>query len=412
MRRTKRRFPLATLLAAMLGLTLLLAACGGEDEDLEAAPDETEEPEEAPSEDADTEEDAPDDEAPTDQPDKWVIGWINPLSGAAATFGELSRNAAEMKVEEINAAGGINGIPLEVVFEDNELSPEASIVAAERLIGQGVNVILSAGSSVIFALDPIGQQNDVLIANHAAQSPQLLPPGTSNTYNFIPTSASETERLAELVDQELGLSNVAIIEVDNDYGQDTADAFVETFEALGGNIVAREIHDVGASDMRTQLIQIANADPEAVVFVSNITEVGHAVDQAREVGIDAQFLGLTFSLSPDNFEIAGDAMEGMRGVAITFNPDESSLARDFTDEYEERFGGAPTIYAATTYDAIGILAQAIEETGTDDASVLAEYLVGLSGYQGVLGPTSMDDTRTVEIPLFEWVIEGGEAQPW
>lgn len=396
----------------MLGLALFAAACGGDDPGTDdPGTDATEtqatgSPAETPT-GAETGGEA----AACETPDEWVIGWINPLSGNAATFGELSRNATEMALEKINDDGGINGVPVRVQYEDNELAPEPSITAAQKLAGEGVNLIITAGSSVVFALDPIAQQEDLLIANHAAQSPKLIT-DAPRTYNFIPTSASEVERLAELAIDRLGVESVGVLHVDNDYGQDTTDAFVEAFEGLGGTITTREVHELGATDMRTQLIQIRGSEPDAVIFVSNVTEVGHGVAQAREVGIDSDLLGLTFALSPDNFAIAGEAMNGMHGVAITFRPDANPEAETFAQEYQSRYDGEPTIYAATAYDAIGILTDAIEATGCDTHEAVSEYLTSLEGYQGVLGDTSMGDDRTVDIPLFEYQIVDGEAVPW
>jgi branched-chain amino acid transport system substrate-binding protein len=339
-----------------------------------------------------------------------VIGWINPLSGSAATFGELSRDAIEIALEEINADGGVLGAPLRVEYQDNEFRTDQSVTAAEQLADNGVRIIITAGSAVVFALDPVAERRDLLLANVGAQSPQLVE--TTSTYSFIPMASAEVTRLAELATERLGVESVAIVNVDNDYGEDSADAFEAAFADVGGEIVAREIHDVGATDMRTQLIKIREAQPDAVLIASNVTEVGHVVRQARELGVEAELLGITFALSPDNFEIAGDAINGMHGVAVTFREDTNEQSMAFAEAYEEVAGTAPTIYAATSYDAMHILADAIEEVGSDAPTAVAEYLMALEDYEGVLGPTTFTEDRAVDIPIFEWEIVDGEIEPW
>jgi len=342
--------------------------------------------------------------------DEVVIGWINPLSGSAATFGELSRDAIEIALEEINADGGVLGAPLRVEYQDNEFRTDQSVTAAEQLADSGVRIIITAGSAVVFALDPVAERRDLLLANVGAQSPELVE--TASTYSFIPMSSAEVTRLAELATERLGAESVAIVNVDNDYGEDSADAFQAAFEELGGEVVAREIHDVGATDMRTQLIKVREAQPDAVLIASNVAEVGHVARQARELGIEAELLGITFALSPDNFEIAGDAMNGMHGVAVTFREDTSEQSAAFAEAYEAVAGTAPTVYAATSYDAVHILADAIEEVGSDDPAAVAEYLMALEDYPGVLGPTTFTEERAVDIPIFEWAIVDGEIEPW
>lgn len=399
-------------LRRVLGLlfvsALVLAGCGGDEP---AAPAAEETPDEAATTTSDATSDATTGAATGEAPEEWVVGWINPLSGNVATFGELSRNAAELALEAINADGGINGAPLRIVYEDNEYNPQQSITAMQKLAGEGIEFVITAGSSIVFALDPIAQQNDMLVANHGAQSPRLLTDAPA-TFNFIPTSAAEVQRLAELTVNRLGITDVAVLQVDNDYGQDTGDAFVAAFEAEGGQILAREAHEVGATDMRTQLLKLEAENPAAIVVISNVSEVGHAVQQARETGFEGELLGLTYSLSPDNFEIAGENMNGMHGVAVSFRPEGNPAAEQFVADYQEQYDGEPTIYAATTFDTVNILAQAIEETGTLDTAALSEFLLELEGFPGVMGETSFNEQRTVEVPLFEWQIVDGEAVSW
>lgn len=343
--------------------------------------------------------------------DAYVIGWINPLSGASAFFGEASRDAVLLALADINGNGGINGRELVVRFEDNELRPDASITAFQRLMADDPVTVLTAGSSVVIALAPLAEQNGIMLGNIGAQSPELISPKYPNVYNFIPTSAAEAERLAERMYHGEGIGTVSMIFVDNDYGIDTAAAFKEAYEQLGGQVLAQERHDLGTSDMRTQLIQINNAGADALVVASNVTEVGHAVAQAREVGITEPLYGFTYALSPDNFTIASDEMEGMRGVAVSFDGSEGAAGAEFAQRYEQEYGVFPTVFAAVAYDAVHIIATGLAEVG-DDPAALLEYVANVTGFDGVLGPTTMSPDRQSLFPLNEWEYRNGAVVSW
>ncbi|WP_460773695.1 ABC transporter substrate-binding protein [Microbacterium sp. GXF7504] len=342
--------------------------------------------------------------------EEYTVLWINPLSGASAAFGEASRGAVELALEDIAADGGIDGAELRVVYEDNELLPEASITAYQRGIADDPVAVMTAGSSVVLALHPLAEQDEIMIANVGAQSPALIAPDVPFVYNFIPTSAAEAERLAErLVDDE-GVEKVAVLATDNDYGKDTAAAFEAAFEAEGGTVAAHEIHDLGATDMRTQLTKIKAGDAEALVVVSNVGEVGYAVAQAKELGLDLPLYGFTYALSPDNFEIAGDAMNGLKGVAVSFLAD-NEIAASFAERYEEAYGTWPNVTAAVSYDTTMILADALRAVGADRAALI-DYVSKVSDYEGVLGTTKMTKERQSSFPLNEYVVENGEVTAW
>lgn len=340
----------------------------------------------------------------------YSILWINPLSGASASFGEASRGGVELALEDIAAAGGINDAELNLIFEDNELSPEASITAYQRGIGEDPVAVMTAGSSVVLALHPLAEQDEVLLANIGAQSPVLISPDLPFVYNFIPTSAAEAARLAERMVDEDDITSVAVLAVDSDYGKDTSAAFEEAFEAAGGEIAAHEIHPVGGTDMRTQLTKIKATDAEALVLVSNVGEVGHAAAQAAELGLDLPLYGFTYALSPDNFDIAGAAMEEMKGVAVSFLSS-NEAAESFAERYEAAYGVWPNVTAAVSYDATMILAEGLREVGNDRAALI-EYVAGVSGFEGVLGTTTMTAERQSDFPLNEFVIVDGEITTW
>lgn len=346
-----------------------------------------------------------------DQDEEYTILWINPASGSGAAFGEASRAGIELALEDIEAAGGINGGKLNVIFEDNELSPDATITAYQRRIGENPVAVMLAGSSTVLALYPFAEQDGIMIANNGAQTPQLISPDYPYVYNFIPTSAAEATRLAERMYADDGIRNVAVLATDNDYGKDTAAAFEEAFKAEGGAVAAHEIHAVGSTDMRTQLTKIRASGADALVIVANVGEVGHSVAQSSELALGLPVYGFTYALSPDNFAVAGDAMNGVKGVAVSFLGG-GDIATDFAKRFEDATGVFPNVTAAVSYDTTMILAEGLRQVGNDRAALM-DYVSKVKGHEGVLGTTSMMmPERQVIFPLNEFIVVDGEIETW
>lgn len=342
--------------------------------------------------------------------DEIGIGVTFPLSGIAASMGEFVQAAGELAAEEINESG-VHGAPLKIYYEDSQMDPKTGVTGLQKLIDvHKVSVVISGGSSVVMAQSPIASESEIILANIAAQSEMLREEGPW-VFSFIPTSNLEAEALANLVLEELKLEKVAVIQVDNDYGNDSTDAFIKSFENSGGTIVAREKYAQGATDMRTQLLKIKEAAPDAIIPFSQATEYGHAVKQIKELGIDAQILGTTYALSTENFDIAGDDMNGIVGTATRFDPESSELAKEFYDKFVDKHGQPPIVQAAIMYDTVNILSQVIEEVGYDATAIQAR-LLEVNDYAGVMGSISIDEDGMSSFPIQAFKIENGQISSY
>jgi len=183
-----------------------------------------------------------------------LIGSTLPLTGVGAFYGESARNGAALAVKHINAAGGINGTPLRVVFEDSKLEPKEAVTSLQKLIDvHKIRLVMTAGSPVVLAQTPISRERKVLLANLAATSPRLRREG-EYLINTHPLADTEAEALANMVAAEH--KEYAILHVESDYGLDFFDAVSKAMEKKGVKLVAREQHKVGAVDFRTNMIKL------------------------------------------------------------------------------------------------------------------------------------------------------------
>lgn len=335
-----------------------------------------------------------------------LIGSTLPLTGVGAFYGEFARNGAALAVKQINAAGGINGTPLRVVFEDSKLEPKEAVTSLQKLIDvHKVRLVMSAGSPVVLAQTPISRERKVLLLNLAATSPRLRREG-EYLMNTHPLADTEAEALAEMVAKEH--KEYAILHVESDYGVDFFDAISKAMEKKGVKLVAREQHKVGAVDFRTNLIKLKAANAPALISASNVTETGHVANQLREVGVKSQVYGPTFATSPNNLKIAPEAMNGWKGVRVMFDPNRNDKAKAFAEAYQKEYNTPANSFAAFNYETTQLLAQAIKAAGTEPEAV-RNYLLSAKNLSGVLGDLQFDADRSVKFELSRWTVKDGKV---
>lgn len=336
------------------------------------------------------------------------IGAVLSLTGGAASYGEMAKGGLDLGVAEINAAGGVNGRPLEILYEDNQLQPATAATAAQKLTGEGVKVIFTHGSSITAAITKVTEGQDVILPNIAAQSDVVT--AAEQVYSFIPTNSMELGHLADLA-KSRGAKTLAVIHSDDDYGKSASNAVIEAFEAGGGTVVANESHPPGTTDMRTQLIKIQAAAPDATAVLSNTGEIAHIVKQARELGLAGDVMGADSALSPSEFTTAGDAYNGFIGVAIRFDQEKNADAKAFAEKFEAEVGKPPNNYAAIAYEGIKLVAEGMKSAGGDDPQKIGAYLLTVKNVEGTLGTMSFLPNRVIEFPYYEWIIKDGAVTP-
>lgn len=334
----------------------------------------------------------------------WRLGAVLSLTGGAASYGAMARGGIDLAVQEINAAGGVDGRKINIQYEDNQLQPAKAATGAQRLANDGVRMIFTHGSSITLAIAPIADQKNILLANLAAQSSAVLE--SKSVYSFLPTNDMELGELASMAYNKLNLKTLAIIHSDDDYGKSASAATSKAFKELGGTVVATETHPVASTDMRTQLIKIRGTNPSALAVLSNTGEIGHIIKQAKELGITAQLLAADSALSPSEPKTAGDAFNGVKGIAIYFDAERNELAKKFSADFTAKYSMAPNNYAAIAYEATKIIADGIKETKSDDPAKLGPYLLKIKDREGTLGKTSFGENRVVQFPYYEWQWDG------
>ena len=340
--------------------------------------------------------------------DKVKFGAVLPLTGEIAEYGKRCKAGMDLAVGEINESGGVSGKKLEIVYEDDTGAPKVGVTAMQKLVDiDRVKVVIGAvASSVTLAIEPIATRNKVLLFSPASSSPKLT--GISRYFfRDWPSDVFEATALAEFAYNTLKLRKVAILYVNNDYGLGLRGEFERRFKELGGEVAAIDSHEQGATDFRTQLTKIKGSGPQAVYLAGYHREMAFATKQTRELGITAQILGDADYGVQELIEIAGQAAEGAIFSTPEYDPKGGSEpVKTFAKKFKEKYGKEPSVFEANGYDAVKILAKAVQ-TQNSDTERMSQYIASLSHYPGASGEISFGAKGEVEKPASIKIVKGG-----
>ncbi|EIC29622.1 ABC transporter substrate-binding protein [Methylomicrobium album] len=354
------------------------------------------------------------------------VGLIVELTGDMPAVGASSRNAAELAVGEINAAGGIavggKTYPVELVIEDNASKPDQSVAAANKLISQD-NVVAIIGPNASLGAIPaaeIAEFNKTLLITPWSTNPKTTldtSSGKPKSYVFRAcyTDPFEGRVLARFATEKLGAKKAAVFyDVASEAPKSQADLFRQTFAELGGQIVAFETYTTGDRDFSAQLTKIKSAGPDIVFLPAYYNDVGLIAQQARRAGIKQPLVGSDAWSSPELIKLAGGAVEGDYFANHYAADIATPAAKKFIDAYAGRYGNTPDDVAALTYDAMGLLSAALKKSPVLDRKAVRDAMAAVADYEGVTGiikfaPGSGDPVKSAVImqvkgDKFVWVM--------
>lgn len=376
-------------LAALAAMTAMaVAACGGSSEETTAAVTEAQ----AEETEAAAEAEAEETEAAADGA-VWTFGGTGPLTGTTAIYGTAVMNGAQIAVDEINAAGGINGYQVNWIFEDDEAGTETAVNAYNALKDQGMQVMIGTTTS--------GSCMAVVAETEADNMFQITPSGTTaditipaNVYRMCFSDPAQGTKSAEFIaTHELATKIGVIYDSSDTYSTGIYENFAAEAQNRGLEIVDVEsFTSENKTDFRTQLQKIQDAGAELVFLPFYYTEASLVLRQADEMGFAPLFFGcdgMDGILTLPDFDTS--LAEGLMLLTPFAADATDDLTVSFVTQYQEKFGEVPNQFAADAYDCVYVLKQAIETAGaTPDMSVsdLCDAIVGAMGdvnYDGLTG---------------------------
>ena len=357
-----RRF---TFLSVFLIATLVLVACAA------AAP-----AEEAADGQASME------ETPAEMSGKVVVdaGGMVRIGGSFALTGPVPdpgldiRHGAELAIDSLNAAGGLEGFMFELVAEDGACDGTQGTNVGNKFAADATIVAVTGGtcSGETFGLMPILQEARIPFVSPSATNPDITSSNCDVCNRVALSDALQGATDARYVFNELGLTKVAVVHDNSDYGKGVAEIFQNNMAGLGGDVTSFEGVQVGDTDFRAMLARVGAGGPEAIFFGGYATEAGLIAQQMTETpGLeDTVFMSVDGAFTQQYLQAAGVAAEGTL-ISFLAGDDSEALNAEFDAKYVEKYGVSPDelgAFHSQSYDSVMLIAAAIAAVASVDDS--------------------------------------------
>ncbi|MCR6545629.1 ABC transporter substrate-binding protein [Dehalobacterium formicoaceticum] len=329
------------------------------------------------------------------------VGLNFELSGDVATYGGNGVKGIEMAAKEINAKGGVlGGRQIELVKVDNK-SDAAEVTNVQTRLLTVENVAATIGpatSTNSLAAIPVAMENEIPLLTPSATADKVTvdeATGKAKEYAFRLCFYDSLQGNigANFIYNNLGLKKAAVyIDTNSDYSKAIGSVFKKDFTALGGEIIAEENYVKTDQDYKATLTRIKNAKPEVIYLPGYYNNVGLIVKQAREMGITVPFVGADGYDSPDLVKLGG--AKNLNNVFFTnhySSQDTDPKVRAFVEAFKAEYGDVPDAFAAMGYDAMYLMADAINRAGSDDPIAIKDALAATKDFPAVTGTLTMDD---------------------
>lgn len=349
--------------------------------------------------------------------DKFYIGGIGPTTGDAAIYGTAVMNGAQIAVDEINKAGGVNGKQIEFNFQDDQSDAEKSVNAYNTLKDWGMQVLMGTVTTTpcVAVADKTAQDNMFEVTPSASSTDVIA---SDNVFQVCFTDPNQGTKSAQYIGENKLAKKVAVIYNSSDvYSSGIEAKFIEEAKNQGLEVVAEEAFTADSkTDFSTQLKKAQDGGAELVFLPIYYTEASIILTQADQMGYQPKFFGcdgLDGLLAVKNFDTK--LAEGVMLLTPFAADATDDLTKKFVKEYKDKYDEVPNQFAADAYDAIYAIKAAMEEakvtpdmsvTDMGDALKSAMTKVTIDGLTG--DKMSWSDSGEVNKDPKAVVIENGE----
>jgi branched-chain amino acid transport system substrate-binding protein len=324
----------------------------------------------------------------------WRIGGIGPITGAAAQYGQGVMNAIQIAVDEVNAAGGINGYQISYNFQDDEMDQQKSVNAYNTLKDWGMQILEGTVTSGACAAVAQETYSDRIFQLTPSASSTSVTEGHDNTFQVCFSDPNQGTVSADYIaDNQLGTKIGIIYDSSDPYSSGVYQNFASEAQAIGLEIVATEAFTSdNKTDFSTQLQKCKDAEADLLFLPFYYQEGSVVLTQANQMGYAPTMFGVDgFDglLSVENFDVK--LAEGVYLLTPFAADADDEATKAFVTKYQETYGGIPNQFAADAYDGIYILKEALEASGlTPEASneeICDALIAGIQkvNYNGLTG---------------------------
>ena len=324
---------------------------------------------------------------------EYKIGVVLSASGPAAPLGQAEQRSLELLQSKLDGEGGIDGSKVRFLIEDDESDPAKANVAITKLIKQEQVLAIIGGSSTgsTLAMVPTSEQEMVPQVSMAA-GVKITQPTSKWIFSVAPSDALVTRRILMYLKDDLKAKKIAVMHDANAYGTGGAEELKKKAPSFGIEIVAVESYGSADTDMTAQLTKIKQTGSQALVVWGTNPGPASVAKSVRDLGMEIPFVGSSGIANKKFIELAGSAANGVVFAAsrliipgsIPAGSDWAKSVKEFSDEYEKKFGMGIDTFAAHGWDAGNIVVNAIRDAGADSAKI-RDAIEGIKKYPGVDG---------------------------
>lgn len=331
------------------------------------------------------------------------VGLIASLNGANQPWGQDSRDGAQLAVDEINAAGGVNGKKIDLHVEDTNSAPEGGKSATEKLVGQDkvACVLGEVSSGITLPAANVCQDAGVPIIGIGATRVDVTQQGGA-VFRVCFTDNFQGAALARFAYDDLKLRNVALMtDRKQPYSTGLSDVFRQAFTQFGGKIVGEEKYESGNLDFKAQLTNIKALNPDGIFCSGYFAEVGPIARQRMDVGLqNVKMLGGDGWDSKDLLKSGGEGIIGQYMSNHYSELEDRPEVKDFVAKFKKKYGrDAGTAMAALTYDAAQVMIQALKTGSPKTSKDLITAISQVKDLKGVTGNITIGPDGNAQKPI-------------
>jgi branched-chain amino acid transport system substrate-binding protein len=332
------------------------------------------------------------------------IGVAGPITGPNAAFGAQLKNGVEQAVEDINAAGGINGQKLEVVVGDDVSDPKQGVSVANKFAAEGVKMVVGHfNSGVSIPASDVYEEAGIIQITPASTNPKFTDNGKWNTFRTCGRDDQQGSVAGGYLASHFKGKKVAVIHDKTPYGKGLADETQKAMEAKGLKAVMYEGINPGEKDYSALVSKLKQANVDVVYFGGLHTEAGLIIRQMRDQGLNAPLMSGDGIVSAEFVSIAGP---GADGTLMTFAPDprKNPNAQEVVKKFRAK-NYEPEAYTLYSYAAAQILADAAKQAGKVDPKKMAQTMRQGKPYKTVIGDIAFDKKGDITRPdyvMYVW----------
>lgn len=338
------------------------------------------------------------------------IGALLPLSGSLENYGRSVKNGLMLALNDINNEGGIKGKKLDILFEDDGSDEKKAVERTNSLVQARLPLIIGGvTSNIALAVAPVCEKNKVVLLSPTASSPKLSGSGQYIFRNY-PSDNLEGRIMAEYAVRRMKVRSVSIFNVDNEYGNGLKDVFKDRFTALGGTITLEYGYPQAATDFAAPVKQLHSNPADGVYLIGYYQEIAAILQEIQKQKVNAKIFSVEGVAQPMILEIASEVAEGIVYPQPPYNPESSDPeTRKFVENYKKEYPTKPDIDAAFAYDALRIVARAINNSTSYPEDLRSR--IADTNFRGITGDIDFDANGDVNITPKMFQIKGGQFVP-